>query len=281
MSTGCLSHLPLRQVFRLASQVGYSGVELVMAPEAWLRGARHIQRLSRDFGLPVLSVHQTLLPVSPAGRGARRVIDAVEMALHMGSRCVVMHATWAMTWEERDAVEWLEAVSRAKRSLEGSETLLTIENQGIHRESDRSTLLASLPALVAFARDHSLGITLDTCHAGAAGLDLGQAYNTVSDHLANIHLSDLGLQKPVVNLRPVRTLFLHHQMPGEGSLELADLLGALEADGYAGPITVEVSPTALRIWSPREIKALLAQAATFVRQAGRIGTVPAECTIGL
>ena len=268
LSTACLSHLPLRRVYQLAARAGYSGVELVMAPEAWLRGARYIRELSREFGLPVLTVHQTLLPASPAGRGPRRILDAVEMALELGSRCVVMHATWASRWEERDARKWLEALSHAQRRLEGTDTLLTIENQGIHAESDRASLLAPLPMLIEFSDKHGLGITLDTCHAGSAGLDLGKVYRAVGPRLGNVHLSDVSQEKPRLNVRPVRTLFMHHQMPGEGFLDLAGLLSAIGADGYEGPITVEVSPAALGIWSSRETDERLAKAERFVRRAG-------------
>ena len=267
LSTACLSHLPLRRVFDLAARAGYSGVELVMAPEVWLRGADYVRALSLESGLPVLTVHQTLLPLSPAGRGPRRILDAVEIALELGSRAVVMHATWASHWEEHDARKWLDALSLAQRRLEGTGTLLTLENQGIHTESDRAGLLASLPILIEFAEERVLGITLDTCHAGSAGLDLAKVYEVVGPRLGNVHLSDMSREKPRLNVRPVRTLFMHHQMPGEGVLDLAGLLSEIGADGYEGPVTVEVSPVALGVWSSREIESRLAKAERFVRLA--------------
>ena len=267
LSTGCLAHLPLRQTFQLAARAGFEGVELVMAPEIWIRGARYVAGLTQAYSLPVLSVHQALMGISPAGRGPQRIVDAVEMALRLDAPCVVMHGTWATRWGSARAQRWLRALDGAQRRLSGSGTHLSIENQGIYSLADGHSLLAPLPLLVSFADRHGLSITLDTCHLGTAGIGLLDAYASVGARLCNLHLSDLGDAKLLLNARPLRTLLVHHQMPGEGGLPLATLLARVAEDGYTGPVILEISPVSLRAWSTRRIGERLEQAARFVRQA--------------
>ena len=47
LSTGTLYAYPLRPVFRWARQAGFDGVELVINPEAAMRGGRAVQRLAQ------------------------------------------------------------------------------------------------------------------------------------------------------------------------------------------------------------------------------------------
>ena len=267
LSTASLSHLPLRTVFRLAAEAGFGGVELVMAPAVWLRGLRHVQGLSREHGLPILSVHQALMSWSPAGWGARRLVDATEAALALESPCVVLHVPWASRWGDPVAQEWRGALHECQRRVAGSGTRLSIENPGVYDPTDAQGLLNHLPAMIAYADRHDLGITLDTCHAGTSTIDPLASLELVGDRLLNVHLSDLSPFSPFVDIRPVRTLFVHHQMPGEGGLSLSEFLARLAANGYSVPITLELSPVALHAWSPRGLPERLSVAASCVHRA--------------
>lgn len=269
-STACLYHLPLHTTFRLAADAGFDSVELVMGPEIWLRGADFVAGAARQHGLTVYSVHQTLLCISPRGGGAGRIVDAVDMALALDARCVVAHNTWAEGWEEPKAQRWLDTIKACRERLEGNDTRLSLENQGIYTEGQRS-LLQEVPALLNFAKRYDLAITLDTCHVGTR--DLIGTYELVRDRLMNIHLSDLSFSSPRFPHPMLQGLLTRHRMPGQGDLPLDDLMQRIAADGFAGAISVEVSPLALGAWSFPKIRKRLAGLASYVRSFQEIREV--------
>ncbi len=260
-------HLTLRRTFHLAAEAGFDGVELDMGPEVWLRGASYVRKLAHEYGLATLSVHPTLLRTSPKGMGAGRIADAVDAALKLASPVVVMHGPGTLRWTDPDAQDWLRQVDLCQERLDGNGTRLALENPGWYSARDRNTVLANLTVLYRFAQQHDLDVTLDTCHLGTSGMDLLEGYRLVRCRLVNIHFSDLRPRAFRFDSHPLRTLFSHHQMPGEGVLPLRALLGELAADGYAGPISMEISPIALRAWSLKQLRANLVRAVEYVRSA--------------
>jgi sugar phosphate isomerase/epimerase len=262
LSTACLYHLPLRTTFHLAAKAGFDGVELVISPEVWLRGADYVANLAWRHDLIIHSVHQTILGASPRGTGAGRIVDAVEMALALDARCVVAHNTWAERWAEPKAQRWLETIEACQARLQGSGTRLSLENQGIYTEDQRG-LLQQVPVLLNFAQRHGLAITLDTCHVGTENMIA--TYELLRGRLANVHLSDLRLSSPMPPHPFLQALFARHQMPGRGVLALDDLMQHLVADGFAGPISVEVSPLALGMWPSASMRERLAKLVSYVR----------------
>lgn len=264
LSTACLYHFPLSVTFRLAAQLGFDGLELVMGPEPWVRGADYIQGLSRSCRLPVLSVHQTLLPVGPSGTRSHRLVDAVEMALALNCHCVVMHGTWADRWAERQAQRWLDDLSFCQELLDGSHTRLALENHGIRAAGDAQSVLGRLVSVVDFCYRHDLDITLDTCHTGTSSQTLLEAYELSRQHLVNVHLSDLG--RSGAGMADLRNgnLLPDHRIPGEGDLPLAGLITRLAEDGYEGRLTLEINPFALHAWTIEGAKMRLYRALAYI-----------------
>jgi sugar phosphate isomerase/epimerase len=267
LSSACLYLLPLRRLFALAAEAGCDGIELVMAPEVWLRGARHVRGLVAECGQPVLSVHQAMVPLTPRGAGAARMRDATEFALELGCPIVVIHDPFCDSWESAAAQRWLVELERCQTLVQGAGTRLALENPGWYHHADRNNLFAQPMALLAFARRYGLDLTYDTCHAGSAEMNIQPVYDLLRERVINIHLSDLKRTKPPLGLDVFRTLLVHHQMPGEGVLPLAQFVAQLAADGYAGPVTLEISLMALRFWSPRALLQRTQQALQYLRQA--------------
>jgi len=265
LSSACLATYPLDVAFRLAAEVGYEGVELVMGPGVWLRGTASVRRMAEGCGLTIPTVHQALLSVSPTGRGPARVLDATRAAVELGVPVVVFHAPTAWRWDEPAAERWLRAMDAAQGLAAGTGTRLALENPGAYRRGEPLGIVSRPADLVACAQRYDLDVTLDTCHAGTAGIDLLAAYETMRPRLVNVHLSDL--RPPRVSWQPplVDMLWSHHQLPGDGRLDLAPLVARLHADRFACPLTVEVSFMALAFWSPREARRRLRGAACFAR----------------
>jgi len=267
LSSACLYHMRLGRVFRLAAGAGFEGIELVMGPEVWLRGPEYVRRLSGEHGLPVLSVHQSLLPVGPGSRLTTRMVDAVEMAVALGSRHVVLHPPFVETWDHAEGQSWLEELETCLQRVTGTATRLTVENPGRHSRDGRPPVLGRIEDLCTFADAHDLGITLDTCHLGLEGLELEGAYETVQGHVANVHLSNLSAKRSRIRLPLVSALLAEHRMPDDGYLRLGRFLSLVSANGYHGPITCEVSPVWLKAWSRQGVRERLRHCVEFAHQA--------------
>lgn len=267
LSTASLAPLPLRVAFRLAAECGYEGVELVHTPEVLLRGTSYAATLAREY-VPILSVHQSLGHARTLGMARRKVRDTVDLALALDCPSVVIHGPEAYHWSVPKASCWLQELLAGRDRVEGTRTRITVENPGMYHAVDKHNVLAHLPVLASFCRRYDLDITLDTCHAGTAGLDLVATCDLIGERLANVHLSD-EISPLFERGGPhlVRMFDALHQLPGEGDLALTAMIAHLADDGYRGTITAEVNAYALRTWSSVERSKRLRDIARFVRAA--------------
>jgi len=261
-STGTLYHLPLQTTFRLVSEAGFDGVELVLGPEVLLRGAGHVRRLVQEHALPVLSIHPPIIPYPGQGHPARILPRLIALAQDVDCNLIVLHTPKTESVEDR---RWQGFQATLLRERANTDIQLSLENGGIFRDSDRRYLLHDLQRLRAFADRHDLPLTFDTAHAGTSDPNLVQAYAAVKGRVVNVHLSDLLRGRLIPDWKPLYTFFRHHQMPGEGVLPLAQFVRSLVASGFSGPLTLEVSPVALKAWSPSRIREGLAKAVASVR----------------
>jgi sugar phosphate isomerase/epimerase len=94
-----------------------------------------------------------------------------------------------------------------------------------------------------------------------------RARQVFGPRLANVHLSDVGGPLARLPVRRLRSAVGEHRFPGTGGLSLSTLLGDLGGDGYAGPVTLEVNPFALRFWWPAAVRRRLAEAAAWIKAA--------------
>lgn len=256
-STASYYHLPLRYSLGLARELGFDGVELVIGPEYLLRGQRGTAALFGKLGVTPLSLHPPLIrlpgwPMNPA----QNVLRTVGTARAFGCEVVVIHATDA--WQEGNW-RWREYAQAMKTALEmpGPPITVAVEiSQITHRV--RRHAMDDVDTVLRFVEDQGeqVGITLDTAHTGANGDDLLALYAKLRGRLRNIHLSDWRIRGG-----KHRT----HLVPGEGAVPLAEFLGALARDGYAGLVTLEVSPYHLHAWSMHQGRERLAESLAYVR----------------
>ncbi len=262
LSGASLYLYPLRYTFRLAKELGFSGLELAMGPEVRWRGGRYVRELSQKYDLPVYGLHPPMFS-APQGLNLGGLLPRmVHLGMEMGCRMLVIHAP-KVTSPEGGGLGDLEAILETRRE----DLLLSLENQALFGEEDGGYLLGDLHELRDFAEEHDLHLTLDTAHAGTFGYDLIEAYEILRPRLVNIHLSDLRREKPMGGWSYFQTFFQHHQIPGEGYLPLGELLRRLKEDGYSGPVILEVSPFALQAWWPGKARRNLKRCLAFVEGA--------------
>jgi sugar phosphate isomerase/epimerase len=267
LSTGTLYIYPLRLVFRWARAAGFDAVELVVNPEAIVRGGRAVRRIADEEGVEILTVHPTVVPLPYWRERGAGITPTIRLAQDTGAGVVVMHTPRSESLDHGEGLAFRQRVEWWQPRLAGSGLRLAVENKSIRTEADRAYALSPLDRLREFADRHDLGLVLDTTHAGTAGEDLLRAQRTFDGRLVNVHLSDMGGPTPLSRLPPARMILGQHRLPGAGDLSLADLLAGLARDRYSGPITLEVNPFALRIWWPPAARRCLAQALDWIKSA--------------
>jgi sugar phosphate isomerase/epimerase len=265
LSTGTLYIYPLRAVFRWARAAGFDGVELVVNPEAIVRGGQSVRHMADEEGVKIFSVHPTVVPLPGWWERHGGIEPTIRWAQQAGASVVVMHTPRAPSLDCGEGLAFRERIEAWLPRLVGSGLRLAVENKAIRTEMHRTYALSSLERLRAFADSYDLGLVLDTTHAGTAGDDLLHARRLFNGRLVEVHLSDLGGQVSHLPLSSIRTALGEHRFPGSGVLSLADLLATLASDGYAGPVTLEVNPVALRIWWPPAMRRRLVRAVEWMK----------------
>lgn len=272
LSTACLYIYPLRKTFELAKRAGFDGVELVVGPEVESRGGDYVRRLSQEFSLPVLTVHPPLFGYPGWGNVQRTnepYIDRLsKIARAVGAPIVVLHMPRARRLEDLIGQCFVTRLLSARDRLNGTGPRFALENSPKFRERDGEYALRSLPDLRRFADEHDFPMTLDTAHVGTWGIDLIQSLDLFEGRLVNVHFSDLReVPEWQMKLPQLHSYVRQHQMPGSGILPLKEFLLELKSRGYQGPITYELSPLPLHVWSFRRAGERLRQCVEFVREA--------------
>ena len=175
----------------------------------------------------------------------RRLVD---MAEELRSPLVVLHPPDTDECNDARSLSSVDALTMEQRTLGATPVLLALENPAplLHGQHP----LADPVALRAFARAYDLSLVLDTAHAASLAQSLEQTYRCYDGQLANVHLSDVSESCLLPDIFGVHSFLKRHQFPGEGTLPLVGFLRQLAIDGYQGPITLELSPVALRVWWP-------------------------------
>ncbi len=272
LSTACLYAYPLGWIFAIARRAGFDGIELVISPEVELRGGAWVRRLAEKYSLAIYSVHPPLVQY-PGWRNSFVSIApflprAVRVTQEAGAAILVIHLPRARDASAGIGSEFVEGIVAARAWLEGKGPQLALENRAYFSARSNGLLFSTPTDLRAFADAYDFPMTLDTAHAGTWSLNLLDAYASFRGRLANVHLSDLREVSPRIERQPrLHSYVKQHQLPGAGNLPLVEFLRALARDGYAGQVTLELSPTALSIWNPRAAERKLKEAVEFVRNA--------------
>ncbi|MGC9332864.1 MAG: sugar phosphate isomerase/epimerase family protein [Anaerolineae bacterium] len=267
LSTGTLYVYPLRTVLRWARQAAFDTVELVINPEAIARGGWAVRRMAEAEGISIHSVHPTLMRTPGWWERRGGMERTIPFACETRASTLVMHTPRAESLECGEGLVFRQRIERWQPRLAGSGLQLAVENKAVRSRADLGYALTPPERLRAFADRYDLGLVLDTTHAGTAGEDLLRVQRLFDGRLVNVHLSDMGGWTSKSPLSRLGSMVGEHRFPGAGDLSLADLLQSLARGGYAGFVTLEVNPFAVRFWWPRAVRRQLARALDWMEQA--------------
>jgi sugar phosphate isomerase/epimerase len=278
LSTATYGVYPLRTLLRWARQASLETVELAVNPEAIARGGAALRRIAEEEGVPIGSVHPTVLRL-PGWRERRGGMDrTIALARETGAATVVMHTPSSESLESGEGLAFRQRIERWQLRLaaEGSRLRLAVENKAVRVARHRGYALTPVERLRAFADQHDVDLVLDTMHAGSAGVDLLYVCQVFGGRLVEVHLSDMGGHVPLGNWRLAQELWSQHRFPGAGSLPLAELVAALAAGRFEGNVILEINPVAARVWWPPAAQRRLERAAAWLQRAAARDTGPGQ-----
>lgn len=226
LSTGSLFHLPLENIARIAVAAGFAGLELIMSKPEYAPGQEILDLLG---GCPVRSLHAPFRQWSKWGGHLRSWQATVDLAnFFSGASNVTLHPP-STALSEIIHYRWFKK-SQDLYSLLGAGDGLALSLENLPW-TERSPLARDpFSALLKTIEEKHLSMTLDVCHLGVSRRNVMDDLSRIPmASLVNVHFSDA-------------TSYQEHLWPGAGELDLDQVLRELARRGFAGHLTVELSP---------------------------------------
>ena len=223
---------PTQRVLEIARHVGYAGIEAraerLLADVSELHATAEIAR-PKD----VLSLNGVALTLHRDGRVNRDILDEdlaprLRICKEIGSQFLLAIPPRAPDVETRPAIAGTrDALKHAREHAAAMNVRIAFEFLGF------ADCPINTPALAAETVDGIDGIELviDASHWYASGAEPLGVFPI--DRLALVHLNDVPANLPGDLEDADRVL------PGEGAINLAELVAELKAGGYAGPWSLE------------------------------------------
>ncbi|HEX3647899.1 MAG TPA: sugar phosphate isomerase/epimerase [Pseudonocardiaceae bacterium] len=227
LSTASVWPRPVEVGFRLAADLGYDGVEVMVWMDRDSQDVHRLRRFATTHRVPVLAVHAPCLLVSQrvwSPNPRLRLRESVRVAHELGAGTVVVHPPFR--WQRRYADGFADLVEELADS---SGLVIAVENMYPVRLRGRVAVSAFTPSPDPTDRGHR-HYTLDLSHTAAAGMDALALADRMGTGLAHVHLAD-GSGAPRDE----------HLLPGRGGQPCAELCERLRDAGFTGHVVLEVN----------------------------------------
>lgn len=222
------------QAFRLASELGYDGVELHLRQPGDINRAA-VERLMSDYGLQVPALGTgmaagedglTFADTNPDIR--RRAVDRikaqVELAASFGAAVVLGLVRGSPGADEARRATVLRHTEDCCRAAQDAGGTLLLEP--INRyETDYVNTIGDAVQVVSKIGAPNLRLLIDTFHMNIEEADMAAAVRRAGPHLGYVHLVDS-----------------NRQVPGRGHVDFREVLQALLDIGYRGYLSFEALP---------------------------------------
>lgn len=230
LSAGSLYTLPTTQVFEMARDVGFDGMEVIVNHD--FSGSKHLDHLRELQSIfPVLSIHAPFFEIDGWGNKIDQLKICADLALNAGVPLINFHPPNLFAFEFK-FWRWLKKITDFQSEIGQDGVLVTIENMPcLPQFKINPYLLSNIDSMVRFMEDRNLYLTFDTAHCGSMNTDfLGDFHQFYdSGRMRNIHFSDYGNGR-------------EHLIPGHGALPLTRFLNHLRETRYDHALVLELSP---------------------------------------
>lgn len=225
-STASIFTRPLRTIFAIIAEAGFTGVEVMVTKDPATQEARTLVELAGEYALRIDAIHAPFLLVTRTVWGTEpvgKIHRAIELAEQADVPLVVVHPPYR--WQagyRRWIDEELPRLERGTGVRVAVENMFPVRVRGRSLGTPHST--RSLGDLERFP-----DVVLDTSHAAVARIDLLEALDQLSSRLRHVHLSN-NAGKGWDSHLPV----------DEGVLDLDPFLDALVVSGFDGAVALEL-----------------------------------------
>ena len=227
LSTSSVYPESAAHAFAYAAQLGYDGVEVMVALDRLSQDAGALRKLSEHHGMPVVSVHAPCLLFTQRVWGTEpwgKLERSAEMAADLGAPVVVVHPPFR--WQKDYARGFVEGIAELE---ERTGIAFAVENMYPWRASSKRGMEMYLPGWDPSDEPYA-NTTIDLSHAAIAGDDVVEMAERLGRRLRHVHLTDgTGSVKD------------EHLVPGRGSMDAAGFLRHLAATGFTGDIVLEIN----------------------------------------
>ncbi|MDO9485422.1 MAG: sugar phosphate isomerase/epimerase [Actinomycetota bacterium] len=235
--------------FRIAADLGYDGVEVMVGTDASSQDSYALLDFVQTYQVPVLSIHSPCLLVTQRVWGTEpwgKLVRAQAVAEQLGARTVVVHPPFR--WQRGYAQGFVEGLARMR---EETDIRFAVENMFPWRALSKE-ITAYAPGWDVRDEDYPHA-TVDLSHTAVSKTDAMTLVRDLGSRVAHLHLADgTGSARD------------EHLIPGRGSQPVAEVLGHLAHTGFTGNLIVEVNTRA----APNDdVRAAdLAEALAFARE---------------
>jgi sugar phosphate isomerase/epimerase len=216
--------------FRLAAELGYDGVEVMVWTDRASQDPVLLRRYARRYGVRILAVHAPCLLITQrvwSPDPEVRLRRAVATAGDLGATTVVVHPPFR--WQRRYADRFADLVADLEDQsglVVAVENMFPVRPLGRERQVVVSAFAPSIDPTDAGHRHY----TLDLSHTASARVDALDLAARMGGGLAHVHLAD-GSGAPRDE----------HLVPGRGRQPCAELCDRLRANDFAGQVVLEVN----------------------------------------
>lgn len=227
LSTSSVFPAGVEDAFRIASEIGYDGMEVMVSYPKDSQDPAILREYSQRYQLPIMSLHAPTLFFLQGlwGRDAWVKIErTIEIAQELEVPTIVAHPPFR--WQGRYARRFVEGVAELE---ERHGIAIAVENMYPWRLGVRE-LLNYLPDHDPTDEDYQ-HVTVDLSHAATAGDDALEMIERLGDRLTHLHLAD-GSGNSTKD---------EHLPPGEGNQPCAEVLRRLANRGWEGSVLLEVT----------------------------------------
>ena len=248
LSSSSVFPLGTQDVFAMAQDLGYDGVEVMVTHNAWSRDAARLRTLAQRHRMPIDSIHAPTLLFTQQVWGVAwsKILRSVELAREVDARTVVVHPPFR--WQARYARMFEEGI---RDLMERTGVVIAVENMYPWRALGQEVKMY-LPHWDPEPEPYE-HVCWDFSHAAIAREDSLAALRLLGDRVRHIHLTD-GIDSGKDD----------HLVPGEGDQPVAECLRHLGRVGLSGTVCVEVGTRGAEYAGQREEK--LAASLAFARE---------------
>jgi len=222
-----------KDVLLALKKSGVNGIELLSTSNVTDQDIQKVQKMLKELGLAVFSVHQSISTLFNIG--IQEIEGLFQIANKLKAGVIVLHINVIGNQIfHNDYVQSLKNLQRKYKIKIGMENSpispLTFFNKNTWDEDKFSNLI----------KEKEFNITFDTTHLAQTGKNIVDFYENNKDRIVNIHLSDYKMN--ILNKYLLLANGTHLPL-GKGTSPIKQLLNAMKQTNYSGVITMEISGT--------------------------------------